>query len=134
MVVAIDVLTALVLALVFSLILRFPFERRGPGPLSGLVFFFLLFLFSIWALGVWLKPAGPMGLAQGLVFLIVGAIFALFFLMLVPRSDDRKVLNLLPPQEKRAAAAAETTLGLLFWLLILVLLGAIIVRYTWWPA
>lgn len=135
MVPAIDILCAFVTAIAFSLILVTLFGKKGPGPIAGFLFFFIVLFFSVWAIGIWITPFGPSLWARSwLVFVLVGAIFTLFLAALIPSRPREKVLDLERPEENRAEEAVQTAFGFFFRIPILVLLGAIVMRYLWWIA
>jgi hypothetical protein len=132
-------ITALVFALIFSLILFVGFKRRGPGPIDGFVYFFLLILFFSWAIGSWLYPYGPLYWdVAWLDFFIVAFLMMLVIAVLVPAEpqETKKVQDSLEPkpaegeantkeantkEEKVQDTAIALTFGLLFWLLIITL-------------
>lgn len=133
MVLAIDSFFAFVVAIIFSIILISLFEKRGPGPFAGFLFFFVVLFLSVWAVGIWITPFGPsLWGGHWLMFVLLGAILTLFLAAVIPSRQKKKVLDLNPPEEKRAIEVAETAFGLFFWIFILVLLGAIISRYVLW--
>lgn len=131
----IDILFALIVASAFSTVLISLFGKRGPGPLSGFPFFFVVLFFTVWAAGVWLTPFGPLLRGTALVtYVMVGAIVTLIIAAVVPEQRERRVPDLQPPEEKQTAEAVETAFGFFFRVLILVLIGIIISRYVWWTA
>ncbi len=84
----IDFLFAVVFAVFFVWLLGGVFRRRSPWPIT---FFFVFFLFLIWAGGVWIVPFGPV-LWEGywLPFFLTGLIFMLLFAALIPREAPRE--------------------------------------------
>lgn len=123
----IDLLFALVIALLLGAVVAGGFRWRHPGTeaawTSGLFIFFLIF-FAAWAGGVWLTPAAAT-VAWGsywVPFFIVG----LFVVLLVAAIPGRR--RAATPAEG-AAAAGAAVFGLFFWLLLIGLILAIIAGY-----
>ncbi|HLP52192.1 MAG TPA: hypothetical protein VK154_14985 [Chitinophagales bacterium] len=114
---------ALVLAFVFTAIISVGFKRQGPGPFSGMFYFFLLILFVSWATGSWLYPAGPMvGNVPWLGYLIISLLVTFFIILVLPgQNADIKEQG----QENAVAAAA---FGFLFWAFIIILAGIAIAK------
>jgi hypothetical protein len=132
----VDILFALVFALLFAALLVWPFSRSGPGPASGFVFFALLLFLAIWAGGIWLEPVGP-GLwgRPFLSFLIIGLVIMLLLAAAVP-----PVRHTSPPVSAGEAArevereqTAATAVGVFFWILLVVFIASIVARYAIWP-
>lgn len=131
----IDLVFALLVAVGFSLVLVNVFNIRGPGPLSGLPFFIVVLFLSVWAVGIWIIPVGPVLLGRSwLTFVLVGAIFTLFLAAVVRSVPKKRVLDLAPPEEKKTNRIVEQAFGVFFWLLMIVLLGIIVARYFLWVA
>jgi Ca2+/Na+ antiporter len=153
--IALDILFAFVIALIYALLLIPIVGSRRVGIERFLLFFALLFL-VVWAAAVWFRPLGPSLYREPwLVMLGLGAIFMLLLATLVqpwpqgphrikhpeaaahrrPHEDVRD----LPPEatalrvdspESAVADATTLTLRLAFWVLIVILLGLIFGNYA----
>jgi hypothetical protein len=107
--------------------------RRGPGPASGLFFFFLLFLLAGWAASLWIVPVGP---AVYEVYwagpLVVTVLLALVLLAAIPTSRPRREAeeklrqDQESPTETRARHALEIGFTLFFWIAVLGLILVIV--------
>jgi len=130
-----DLLAAFVVAMVLSLLLAAAFGWRWPGkygPLSSLLMLFIVLFFVSWAGGIWVEPFGPaIWDIYWLPFLMVGIIFSLLILALIPFRKPRTVKEAERQAEIRAEAraATETVLSIFFWVLMIALVGVIIARY-----
>ena len=130
---AIDLLLALFLGLLLALMLTYPLNRGGPGPLGGLLFFFLMLFVAIWAGGIWLRPVGPpVGGVSWLGFVAVAVALALILAALTPARRPPPV----PPasNEARSAEVAALTLSIFFWIAMVALLFVIALHYLAWCA
>lgn len=123
-----EIIFALLVAIVLAAVLAYPLERRGPGPLDGLLFFFLIFFLAAWAGGVWLTPVGPpvWGVPWA-GFLIVGIIIALIVAAAVPPREAPMEPS---PEGTGAAEAAAVALGAFFYIAMFALLLAIVLHYV----
>jgi hypothetical protein len=118
-----EILVALVLAVLLTGVLSASLRRRGPGPLRGVLFFFLILFLAIWAGGIWVRPMAPyMWDLPWIGFLLVGV---LLMFILAATSPPRPIPkpDATPPAED--GAMAEAALGLFFYLALLGLLAAI---------
>lgn len=125
----IDLLLALVVALVVSSIFAFGFRRRGLWPRFWL-FFLVVFLFT-WAGGIWLHPIGPT--IKGVFwipFLLIALLIALFLAAAVPRSHIQSRTSESPDLKKARRSEVNAFLGVFFWILVMILIAAIVVRYV----
>jgi len=120
---------AFFVALFFAGTLLVVLHRRGPGPLAGFLFFFVLLFLGAWAAGVWARPFGPtIGGISWAAFLFSGLIVTLLLAALIPPSRG-------PAPAKAEAAqapveeAVSIALGFFFWFLIALLMASIFVRY-----
>jgi hypothetical protein len=126
--VVVDSLFAIVLAFLLALVLSVGLTRRGPGPLAGFLFFFVLLWLAIWAGGVWLMPIGPpVWGAPFITFLIVGFFMLLIIAALTSPAQTKRTTT---PEERQNAAVVATALSVFFWLLLGVLLVSIVLRYV----
>ena len=108
----VDLGIALVVAIVFSRVLISLFNKQGPGPLSGFVFFVIILFLFVWAIGIWFLPfVPPLWGRYCVAFILVGAIFTLFLAAVIPTKSKEKVLDLQPPEQKRAAEVWRTAFG-----------------------
>ena len=124
-----DVIIALIFALALAALLFYPLGRRGPGPMEGILFFFLILFLAIWAGGLWLVPVGPaLWGAPWLSFLITGVILAL---ILAAATPPRRPVSEPPPEPppEGTAGALAVSLGAFFYVLLLALFAAVIVYY-----
>jgi hypothetical protein len=120
-----DVLMALAVALLVTLIFSAVLRTRGPWA-STLVFFVLVFLAS-WAGGLWITPFGPplFGI-YWLSFLVVGVLFALLLAVMPgqhPQSRNEDV------QQIRAQEAMTKILTGFTWIMIVGLVMVIAAAY-----
>lgn len=123
----VDLLFALVVALLLTAIFSAGFRNRGPW---GLWWVFLLVVFlAAWAGGVWLTPFGPPLLdVYWLPFLFVGLVVALLIAAAVPPEPRR-------PRAPVAASEVATeeavaAFSIFFWVLLIGLALAIILWYV----
>ncbi len=123
-----DLLFAVFFTLIFVLLLGGLFRRRSPWPVFYL---FMLFLFVIWAGGVWITPFGP-PLWQGfwLPFFVMALVFALLIAALLPpRRVSRKTTEL-GVEEPPVKQGATMVIGAFFWVLLFVMIFAVIANYV----
>jgi hypothetical protein len=112
-------------AFVFTLVLALLLDRRGPGPLGGIVFFFTLLWLAVWAGGVWLSASETfLWGASWLGFLAPGLAVTLILAAVTPRR--RRRLREQPseqPERSPARLAASS------WVVMAALLVAILAFY-----
>jgi hypothetical protein len=122
---------ALIAAAMLSLLLVGGLKRSGPGPLQGVLFFFLLIFFAAWAGGVWLRAFGPeLWGASWLTIAVVGVAVMLILAAATPPVQEHVAPGPGEAEEhEEEPEAVEVAFGALFWLLILLLAAAIIARY-----
>jgi hypothetical protein len=129
----IDFLTAFFIALIFGALIVALFGRRGPGPLAGFLFFFMLLLLPIWAGGIWVTPFGPTFYGTPwFSFLFIGIVIALLIGAATPPASRRT--GAIREEGSEAEAAAEATtmvIGVFFWIFMIALILAITSRYAW---
>lgn len=120
-----EFLIALVAAIVLSVLLVVVLRRRGPGPWSGLLFFFLIVLLAAWAGGAWLVPVGPpLAGIYWLGFLLVGIAVAVILAAATPAQTRREAAH-----EDAPEATGAIALGLFFYIAMFALLLAIILSF-----
>jgi hypothetical protein len=125
-----ELLTALLMAVILAAVLVYGLRRRATGPLRGLPVFMLLLFLMIWAVGVWVRPFGPPILGvYWLGYLMVGLIFLLFLAATFDRYEPADVAGKTPLN----AEAAAMSMGVFFYLLIFLLLAAIVAAYIHRP-
>lgn len=132
----IELVTAIIIALFFSMVLVFALGWERPGQTgifpTILYLFFIIFLFT-WAGGIWLTPMGPRTWnVQWLPFFIVGFIITLMLITLVPpkkRRDDSNIRLARRNREQRINQETARALNIFFWILMIILLVTIAVRY-----
>lgn len=121
---------ALLICVVFALITRSSVRRTGFG------WFLLLVLLGTWAVGVWLRPFGPMwGDIRWLQFLIAGLLVLLLFALFAPFKAPRgrrETLEQLQEiaRQKEVQKVTYVTLGIVFWVVLVILIAAITIRYV----
>jgi len=134
MVVAVELVTALVIAGTLSYLFAHNLKRRGNR--SGFFWFFLLIFLITWAGGLWLMPFGPALLGiHWLPFIAVGLAGAIVVSLLAGRRYPRnrhETIDLLDRVKKERELQKMTylSLNILFWLFLLVLVMAIVFRYA----
>ena len=119
---AIDMLFALVIALVLTGIFGLGFGRYGMG--TTLAVFFIIVFFATWAGGVWILPFGPTIFSISWAsFLIVGIVVSLILVAVIPSERfERSGSN----ANARSASKAYT---IFFWILLAVLVVMIGIAY-----
>ena len=128
-----DLITALIVALILSGLFAWATQRAGRK--TGLIWIVLLMFFATWAGGVWLKPFGPtLYGVHWLSFLTIGIIVALVLAVLTPQPGPRgrhETLDMLEriEQEKELEKVAYITLSVFFWILLAVLVLVLVIRY-----
>ena len=126
-----DLMFALVLAMVLSLLLPGAFGWKRPGQeivWDNMIFLFFLIFLVAWAGGVWLPQFGPVWRGgYWLPFLLTAFFVVMLLFAVVPPS---------PPRTRRQAIeratlemAAERSLGVFFWLLVIGSGVAIMIHY-----
>lgn len=129
----VDVLFALISALVLAFFFTFGLRRRGPWG-TFLPFFLILFL-AVWAIGIWIVPVGPAFWGgHGITFLIVGVLVAML-MTLVPQPPPDAVSKTPIPRERGDADVPDApqmeALGVFFWALLLFCVLIIFLRYSY---
>jgi hypothetical protein len=121
-----DIVFAVGISLVFTVIFAGLFRRRGPWS-NVFVFLAVIFLAS-WTGGVWLAPIGPSLYGVYWVpFVILGFLFALILAAAVPASPSkrRKAYS----KEQAEVVTRTTSIDLFFIFLLVALAVAIFVGY-----
>jgi hypothetical protein len=134
MVIAVDLITALIIAAALSYLFARNLKRRGER--SGFFWFFLMIFMSTWAGGVWLTPLESMLPAgRWLLFLAVGLVGAVVVSFLAGRrypTTRHETIDLLDRAREGRELENVTylSLNIFFWAVLIVLLGAIVLRYS----
>ena len=123
-----DLLIAFLITIV--LVAIFGIFVRGEAIGAGLFWFFLLIFLATWAGGIWLAPIGPplFGVSW-LGFLLVGLIFALLIMALLPPAAPRPRTPGEVREEVEAEAGAFAALNIFFWILLVGFIVAIVASY-----
>lgn len=133
MVVAAELVTALVIAGTLSYLFAKNIKRRGER--SGFFWFFLIIFMVTWAGGAWLMPFGPRLLGiHWLPFVFAGLVGAVVTSLLAKRRYPRnrhETIDLLDSIEEGRELEKVTYLSLnvLFWVVLCTLLAAIVLHY-----
>ena len=127
----VDLMFALVLAMVLSLFLPGSFGWRRPGQevlWDNVVFLFILIFLISWAGGVWLPQFGPVWRGGYWLPFLLTAFFVVMLLFAVAPPH--------PPRTRRQAIeqatqemAVDRSKGVFFWILVIGLGVAIIIHY-----
>jgi hypothetical protein len=134
MVVAAELVTALVTAGVLAYLFAKHIRRRGRR--SGFFWFFLLIFMVTWAGGIWLVPFGPMIMGiHWLPFALIGLLGALVISLLADRrypANRHETIELLAQiqEERERDRMTYLSLSAVFWATLLVLAVAVVLRYT----
>jgi hypothetical protein len=122
-----ELLFALCMALLFTLIFTMGLKR--PGPWSAWWAFFLVIFLAAWAGGLWISPAGPVFIGiYWLPILLVTFIFAILLASVAPpRSRQAKVETI--SQVEQQETTAEKVFDIFFWVLVISLSAVIVLGY-----
>jgi uncharacterized membrane protein YfcA len=126
MVPLVQVLTALVLAVILTGVMTLVFRRHRHAR-DVVVFFFVIFL-AAWGGGLWLKPYGPS--VYGVYwfpFLVVALIVSLILITFIPRQPPHSTSEAMDQIERRHAL--ERVFSVFLAILIGVLVFAIVSGY-----
>lgn len=133
MVIATQVVFALVVALLISFIISFALKREGPR--TGFFLMFLSVFLITLAGGLWLQPPGVDGSEFfWLPFIVVGALGSYILYLRAPRRPPhsrRETIETLDriAKSKQLEKLTYFTFDLLFWVLLVFLLAIILVHY-----
>lgn len=122
-----SILLSILFALVFSSLLVFVFNRRVSGPVSGMLFLFLIIFLFTWGIGAWLVPVGPVHRGvYWLGYLFIAVLTMLLLGVLLPPAKPRsRVIRKAEIDEKvnenEVSKAITISFGAFFWLLMLAL-------------
>jgi hypothetical protein len=126
----IDVLFALLMAGIFTLIFAVAFRR--PGPWSSVLAFFLVLFLASWAGGLWISPTGPAFIGIFWVPILLVALLVALLLASVGPQRPQRVETISEAQAKDRQR--ETTLrafDAFFWALVIGFAIVIVLGYLW---
>ncbi|MBN2554118.1 MAG: hypothetical protein JXB06_15175 [Spirochaetales bacterium] len=118
-----DLILALAIGVVLTLVFTFGFRRRGPW--SNVLLFFLVVFLGAWTAGIWIPPLGPP--LRGVFWvspLMVGLILALLLAAsypATPRERSREEINLKPEVPSPVVVAMDV-----FFIILLIVFAAVI--------
>jgi hypothetical protein len=122
-----DLLFALVIGLLFTVIFAIGFGRRGPW--SSIPVFFLLVFLAAWVGGAWAAPIGPpLWGGYWLPFAFMGFLIALLLVAAAPATRSSVEIKD-PAAEQREERQAEIAFEIFFWILLITMIIGIVSRY-----
>jgi len=126
----IDLLFALIFALILSAVFIMAFRRKDPWG-RHFIFFVIIFL-AAWAGGVWLKPIGPpLWNVYWMSFLLVGLLFAILLAGTgLPKGRSPFSTTVSEEEEEAEEKITIAILGAFFWIFLVALAVFIIVHYV----
>ena len=118
-----DVVVALLIGILLTLIFTFGFRRRGPW--SSIMLFFLVVFLGTWTAGIWIPPIGPplwgvFWLSPLMAGLILALLLAAAF-PAIPRRRSREEIELKPEVPSPVVAAVDV-----FFIVLLIVFAAVI--------
>lgn len=129
-----SILISIVLALIFSSLLVFGFNRRVAGPMSGMLILFLIIFLFTWGVGAWLVPVGPVNWGVSwLGYLFIAVLLMLLLGVMLPPTKPRSRIIRKSEidetvKEREASQAISITFGTFFWLMLLALFALAIFK------
>ncbi len=124
----VDVLFALVMAAIFTMIFAIGLRRTGPWS-SILVFFAVVFL-AAWAGGLWISPAGPVFLGIYWVPILLVAFLVALLLASIRPPPTRHVETISEAEtEAQQRRAVERAFDAFFWALLIGFMIVIVLGY-----
>lgn len=119
-------IAALLIALVLTFISVFFLRRKGPWG-SAWTFFLVLFL-ALWAVSIYIAPAGPIyyGVAWA-PLLIAGILLAVLLIASMPDANHWRDENIRTTEAQAQPYDRPTAIGRFFWTLIILLAIAIMI-------
>jgi hypothetical protein len=125
----VDLLFALVMALIFTLIFAVGFRR--PGPWSSIAAFFVVIFLATWAGGLWISPAGPVFLGIYWLPILLTALLVALLLAAVPPRRPRHVQTITEVEEQeREERTVERALDAFFWAVLIGFAALIVLGYV----
>lgn len=134
MVIATEVIFALIIAISISIIISMALRRQGPRK-GFFLLFVTIFLITL-AGGLWLSPAGPYGRGiYWLPFIVVGGLGSYILYLRAPRKPPygrKETLETLDriAESKQLEKLTYLTLDLFFWVILVFLLAVILIHYV----
>jgi hypothetical protein len=121
-----DILLALGIAIVLTLLFTFGLRRRGPW--SNVLLFFLLIFLAAWTASIWISPVGPPLFGIFWVSpLMVGVILALLLAAAFPTTPKAKRREEIDLQKGPSSVAA--VVDVFFVILLIVFAAVILIGY-----
>jgi len=122
-----DILFALCMAMLFTLV--FAVGLRRTGPWANIRIFFLVVFLAAWAGGLWISPAGPVfiGIAWLPILLFSFLLAVLLASFTPPQRPEPKVETITEVKDKETAVRA---FGAFFWILLIGLVVIILLGYA----
>ena len=121
----VDLLFALIIGLLLSVLFTLLFDARGPWDIFWV--FLLIVVLGSWVGGLWLVPIGPVLFEVAWIpFLLAGFFFALILAAATPPTPLSTRTEVTPP----AGSGTALAFSVFFWILLLGLAAAIILAYV----
>jgi hypothetical protein len=125
----VDMLFAVLMAVVFTAI--FVVGLRRTGPWSSVVAFFLVIFLAAWAGGLWVSPAGPVFVGVYWLPIILVALLVGLLLAAVPPQPPRRVETISRAQgEAQQERAVRRAFDAFFWTLVIAFSALIVLGYV----
>ncbi|MGM0649629.1 MAG: hypothetical protein ACQES1_03865 [Bacteroidota bacterium] len=126
------IIISCVFAIVFAILLPALFRRDGPGPLRGMVFYFLIIFLFTWAIGSWVTPVGPVAFSTSWLGYLIIAFFIMILIGVLVPPRNKKAMTTEPERVNTHKRPRDNntgiTFGVFFWALIIILLAAGIIN------
>jgi len=134
MIIATEVVFALIIAITISIVISVALRRGGPR--SGFFLLFVTIFLITLAGGLWLSPRGPFG--RGifwLPYIVVGGLGSYILYLRAPRKpphDRKETLETLDriAESKQLEKLAYLSFDLFFWIILIFLLAVILIHYA----
>ena len=116
-------ITAILVALLFTIIFSYGFRNRGPW--GNVWTFFLILFLAVWAASFWIEPVGPYwGDITWIPLIFLGLIIAL---ILAAATPSERPVSAAEEEKAGPPEPAVAIVGVFFWLLLVVFVAAIII-------
>ncbi len=124
----VELLMALVFALLLTLVLSAGFGRKGPW--ASIVTFFLVVFLATWTMGIWFLPFGPVlfGISW-MPFLIGGLIVALVMAAAVPPQALPGATASPERPDREKPVERQKRVDIFFVIIMVALVAALVVGY-----
>lgn len=124
-----DLMLALAVGLVLTLVFAVGLRRRGPW--ASVVLFFLIVFLGSWAAGVWVGPRGPaLWGVHWLPALMFGLALALLLAAAFPAAPPRRSRREQIELERKGAAPAVVAIDAFFVVLLVLLVAFVLFGYV----